>query len=158
MKQYRILYDIKSLEKVVARTFMRDACVDIEKMKNFPTPTQIQIIEYIIDADKVVYQRELEQVLNLRRATVSGVLQTMEKNHLIERIPSKTDARMKQIILNPKTKELFLNQKKKIEQLEKLVVTGISEAELESFVHVLAIMKQNVDEYAANIVCNQERR
>ena len=38
------------------------------------------IIEYILDTDnKEVNQNELENVLKLRRATVSGVLQTMEK-------------------------------------------------------------------------------
>ena len=89
MKSYRVLYDIKSLEALLVRTFIGDMIVQNEESKNFPTPTQMQIIEYIMNVDSEdLYQRDLENVLNLRRATVSGVLQTMEKNSLIERISS----------------------------------------------------------------------
>ena len=37
-------------------------------MKIKPTPTQIQIIEYLVkNHDKEVFQKDLEDVLNLRR-------------------------------------------------------------------------------------------
>ncbi len=56
---------------------------------------------------KTVYQSELEDVLNLRRATVSGILMTMEKNGIIKRVASKKDARTKEIILNEKVEKIF---------------------------------------------------
>lgn len=72
------------------------------------TPTQMQIIEYILEHDgSCVYQKDLENVLKLRRATVSGVLQTMEKNDFIERVIDKNDTRVKKIILNKKTSKIF---------------------------------------------------
>lgn len=147
MKKYRVLYDIKSLETLLVRTFISDMLVQKEKSKSFPTPTQMQIIEYIVDAKTDVYQKDLERVLNLRRATVSGVLHTMEKNHLLERVSSDSDARVKKIILNPKTRNLFLEHKNKLEEIENLVTKDISESNLEVFSNVLSSMKRNIYEY-----------
>ena len=147
MKKYHVLYDIKSLETLIVRTFVNDMMVKNEKLKSFPTPTQVHIIEYIVDAKGDVYQKDLENVLNLRRATVSGVLQTMEKNNLIKRVPSNIDARVKKVILNSKTKELFLKHKYKMEETEKVVTKNIVESDLEIFSRVLDMMKQNINEY-----------
>lgn len=145
MKKYKVLYDIKTLETLLIRTFTNDMILQCEKTKNFPTPTQLQIIEYILNAKTDVYQKDLESILNLRRATVSGVLQTMEKNGLIKRDASDNDARVKRIILNLKTKELFLKHKNKIEELEQLAIQNISAADLEVFSSVLETMKQNIN-------------
>lgn len=147
MKKYRVLYDIKSLETLIVRTFINDVVPQCEKVKNFPTPTQMQIIEYIVDAKTDVYQKDLENVLNLRRATVSGVLQTMEKNCLIERVSSENDARVKKIILNPKTKALFLERKNQLEGLETLITKNIPGSSLEVFSNVLDMMKKNIHDY-----------
>ena len=113
--------------------------------KTKPTPTQMQIIEYILKhINEDIFQTDLEQILGLRRATVSGVLQTMEKNHLIERVTSKEDARKKRIVLNKDTEQLFLIKRKKLEELEKVVVRGISEETLQSFSRILDELIDNV--------------
>ena len=66
-----------------------------------PTPTQMQIIEYILNhTSEDIYQRDLEDILNLRRATVSGVLHTMEKNNLIRRVTDNEDTRSKKILVS----------------------------------------------------------
>lgn len=150
MKKYRVLYDIKSLETLIVRTFISDGMVKKEKIKNFPTPTQMHIIEYILDAKGDVYQKDLENVLNLRRATVSGVLQTMEKNNLIKRVFSDADARVKKVVLNPETQQLFLQHKYKMEETERLVIKNISEDELKTFSHVLEMMKHNINNYLSS--------
>lgn len=148
MKKNSVLLEIKSLEKMIFRSLIK---CDKEKASNFisvPTPTQMQILEYILNhQEEEIYQKDLEKVLNLRRATVSGVLQTMEKNNLIERVVASNDARVKKIILNPKTKELFLEKRKQMEELEEMVIDGISEKEIEEFLNVLNKIKSNVKNY-----------
>ena len=80
MNKEKVLYQIKTLDKLILRNYICD-----NKDKNsdyFVTPTQIQVIEYMIEHDdEEVYQKDLEKALDLRRATLSGVLQTMEKNN-----------------------------------------------------------------------------
>ena len=43
----------------------------------------VKIIAYIFNKEGAIYQRDLEKDLNLRRATLSGILNTMEKNNLL---------------------------------------------------------------------------
>ena len=141
MKNRRVLYQIKSLEKSILRHNKEKSIKDKEI-----TTTQMEILLYIFkNEDKDIYQKELENVLNLRRATVSGVLQTMEKNNLITRITDAEDTRTKKIILNEETRNIFLRQLKQFDEIEKVIVDGISEKELEVFFEVIQRMKNNVE-------------
>lgn len=146
MKEINVLYEIKSLEKNIVRAFINKQDVDIPE-NIFPSPTQFQIIECILESkNQEINQKDLESILNLRRATISGVLQTMEKSNLIKRITNENDIRTKKIILNEKTKELFERKRKIIENTEKKIVRNISQEDLETFLKVLNIMKENVKE------------
>lgn len=141
-KNNSILFQIKSLEKLVARYFLKQG-----KLNDLPklTPTQIQIMDYFLENHKEeVFQRDLEKVLELRRATVSGVLQTMEKNELIKRLVDINDTRSKKIILNEKAKEAFEDMEENIRELEFLVTRDISKEELDAFSSVITKMKDNL--------------
>lgn len=149
MKKNKILYQIKSLEKMIIRNLLKDKeCIECDIPKTIPTPTQMQIIEYILEhIDENINQRDLEEVLKLRRATVSGVLQTMEKNKLIERVINSEDSRAKKIILNEKAKQIFLENIKKMEEVEEIIKKNISKEDLETFSRVIETMKNNIKEY-----------
>lgn len=151
MKEERMLYQIKSLEKMIFRAIIQeDGCLE-ENTCNHPTPTQMQIMEYILEHRNIeIYQKDLEEVLNLRRATVSGVLQTMEKNGLIERVSHLDDARVKKIILHPKAEAMFREKEKRMQEFEGIVVEGISKKNLEVFSSVLKKMKENIKKYSNN--------
>ena len=130
MKKNNLLYQIKSLEKMIVRNLLGDN--EIEKREEqanvmqLPTPTQMQIIEYILNhTSEDIYQRDLEDILNLRRATVSGVLHTMEKNNLIRRVTDNEDTRSKKILLNNKAKEIFLQNQKKMDKTEQTITQNI---------------------------------
>ena len=110
-----------------------------------PTPTQMQIIEYILNhTSEDIYQRDLEDILNLRRATVSGVLHTMEKNNLIRRVTDNEDTRSKKILLNNKAKEIFLQNQKKMDKTEQTITQNIPKEDLEVFSRVIQMMKNNM--------------
>lgn len=144
MKDEKIIYQIKMLEKLIFRYFLSDIDCDCNQM---PTPTQMQIIEYILmNEEKEVHQKDLEEILNLRRATVSGVLQTMEKNNLIERITDSNDARTKKIILNENAKKIFTQSQNKFKEVEEILVKNISKEELNNFSQVLNKMIKSLKE------------
>lgn len=145
MKEFKLLYKIKSLEKLIARIVI-GSLPDVKKVQI--TPTQMQIIAYILEnSNKDIYQKDLEEVLGLRRATVSGVLYTMEKNHLIKRSTSMNDARVKKIVLNDEAKVMFLKGEEKIKKLEELMIRDLSEVELEMFSKIIDKMKDNINKY-----------
>ena len=151
MKSHETLYKIRSLEKMIIRLFIDEKefipeqC-NLKNQKIFPTPTQMQIIAYILKhKNEDIYQRDLENVLKLRRATVSGVLKTMEKNGFIIRITDKEDTRIKKIILNKNAEEIFEKSEKKLDELEKIVIKDISKTDLKIFSNVIDKMKENIE-------------
>lgn len=143
MDENNILYQISTLEKIVGREFIR--CVKLNAVVNPPTPTQIKIINYIImHKDEEIYQKDLEAVLKLRRATVSGVLQTMEKRGLITRTVSEDDSRTKKIVLNMGICSQFEKFKEKLKELDEIIKKDISMEELSEFNHILKKMQNNI--------------
>ena len=147
MEEHTVLLEIKSLDKMIVRKIIVDSGEGKVFSCSTPTPTQMEIIDYILKHEKdKVYQKDLEKVLNLRRATVSGVLQTMEKNNLIQRKVDDNDTRTKQILLNEVTKELFVAHKKKMEEVRKIVTKDISKEELKQFMKTISKMKENLRE------------
>lgn len=108
------------------------------------SPSQMKIIAYIFNKEGTIYQRDLEKDLNLRRATLSGILNTMEKNNLLSRVPSDNDTRSKKIILNKKTKEIFSKKREKLIEVENILIKGIERDELSSFLNTIDKMKNNI--------------
>lgn len=135
----KILFKLKDLDKIIVRSLL-----DQEKLELLPSPTQMQIIEYIINSDEEVLQCDLEKAIKLRRATISGVLKTMEKKNLITRVISSKDARVKKIILSDKTKKMYLESKSKLEALEELITSNISDNEINIFLEVMNKMQENL--------------
>ena len=135
----KILFKLKDLDKMIVRSLL-----DQEKLELLPSPTQMQIIEYIINSDEEVLHCDLEKAIKLTRATISGVLKTMEKKNLITRVISSKDARVKKIILSDKTKKMYLESKAKLEALVELITSNISDNEINIFLDVMNKMQENL--------------
>lgn len=138
-----ILRSLKDLDNAIVRcVFAND-----EEYESLPrlTPTQMQILSYLLEKGAVkITQRELMDVLKVKRATVSGVLQTMEKNGLLRREVDEEDSRVNILVLEDKTIELFEKNKKRFDAIGKNLIKDISEEELENFTKVLNKMIQNL--------------
>lgn len=147
MENKNILYKIKEIDILIIRQLLEHNSDERKLfMKKTLPPTQMQIIEYILEhIEEKIYQKDLEKVLKLRRATVSGVLQTMEKNGLIKRVVLEEDTRAKEIILNDKTRDVFLANQKKLMEIEKTIIYNIDENDLKVFSKVLDNMKNNIE-------------
>lgn len=142
----KLLYNINLLNKLICREFIRN---NKELFSNEPSPSQMIIMDYILNhQSEDIYQKDLENILNLRRATVSGVLQTMEKHGLIKRVICEKDVRCKKVILNDEARELFEAKKDEFYKLEKVVKKGLSDEEIKVFCHIIESMQNNINEYA----------
>lgn len=110
-----------------------------------PTITQARIIDYILShKNQKVYQKDLEKALNIRRATVSEVLNTMEKKGIIVRYKNPNDTRCNQICLKELGKDMQQDFQKNIQNIEKILTENISEEELETFSLTLKKMQENL--------------
>ena len=117
-----------------------------DEMYSKPSIAQMQIIKYILKNDgKIIYQRDLEEVFNLRRATISGILKTMEKNNVIIRVCDPNDARGKIVILSDDAKKFFKEKETLFKKLETVLKKDISKEELEIFYKVILKMRDNIN-------------
>ena len=148
MEKKRAIYQIKDLNHSIVRY-----CCEIGASKeNMPTPAQMQILHYISSQKgKKVYQRDLAVALSLRRATLSEILKTMERNKLISRVPDKNDTRIKEIIISEKAKEKFNIVKSTLNQAEKTVTKNIDPQDLNTFFLVSSKMEENLKNERMNI-------
>ena len=144
MEDKNIFDSIKELEKGIVRKIMSETLQD--EMCSKPSIAQMQITKYILKHDgKTIYQRDLEEVFNLRRATISGILKTMEKNNVIIRVCDPNDARGKIVILSDDAKKFFKEKETLFKKLETVLKKDISKEELETFYKVILKMRDNIN-------------
>ena len=144
MDDKNIFNSIKELAKGIVRKIMSETSHD--EMFSKPSIAQMQIIKYILKHDgKTIYQRDLEEVFNLRRATISGILKTMEKNNVIIRVCDPNDARGKIVILSDDAKKFFKEKETLFKKLETVLKKDISKEELETFYKVILKMRDNIN-------------
>lgn len=134
-----ILHLMKSLFRDIQRNYFQDNEILLSQ-------TQVEIMHYICSRDYVIYQKDLEKVLNISRATVSEVLKTMEKNNLIERKVNDNDLRSKKIIITDFARTLFKNKRENMRRLNTIFTKDITSHEKDVFINVIKKMKRNIKE------------
>lgn len=143
MKEDKVIFQCKSLVKQIER-YLATSFQTLQELMPNPTISQLRVIGYILSNPNVTYQKDLENALNIRRATVSGILHTMEKNKLIIRESVDDDGRVKKIILTASATKVFKAHIQQLNELEKLLLKNISSEDLNTFYKVLKQMKDNL--------------
>lgn len=109
------------------------------------TAIQCMILEYLFEnRARDVFQRDLEAEFRIRRSTVTGILQGMERRGLILRQPVKQDARLKKLVLTDAGIGIHTNAEQTMREVERRALAGISEEEFLIFRSTLEKIKQNL--------------
>ena len=110
------------------------------------TGKQGTILLYIYDESqkKDVYAKDIEVAFNMRRASVAGILQLMEKNGLIKREENLDDGRLKKLKLTTRAEEAREKLKNEIFKVEQYLTEGISKKEIETFFTIMKKMSHNL--------------
>lgn len=138
-----IIYKIKDLDKSINTYISQNITISIKYPKL--TRTQIQIINCINNQkNKKIYQKDLEKKLNMTRASISGVLKTMEKNQILTKQKNKNDARINQITLNESFSKEYSKNKEKLNTIQNIVTSNINSQDIDIFLKVLNKMKSNI--------------
>ena len=110
------------------------------------------VIDYINhNKDISIYQKNIEQVLMIRRSTVTELLNKMERKGLIERQSVAIDKRLKRIVLTDKALECHADIQKQLEQLEVAVRSGLTEHEVIILHGILSKLKVTLIETKKNL-------
>lgn len=123
--EYRedIGFQIRTLSHLVKRTVDQ---VAFDEQDDHPTGVQGWILGYLYENQgREIFQRDIQEHFSIRRSTVTGILQLMERNGLITRSSVERDARLKKLELTPRGVELHERVERSIRQVEDLSLIHI---------------------------------
>lgn len=99
------------------------------------TKSQAEILLYIKyrnEQSEELNQVDLQNEFNLTNPTVTGLLNRLEKKQMIKRIPSKKNARFKNIIITNIGKEELQKGEKELDIIEKEILSKFTKKEKET--------------------------
>ncbi|MFR3556912.1 MAG: MarR family winged helix-turn-helix transcriptional regulator [Paraclostridium sordellii] len=136
--------DISKINHIISRKM--DASV-INAIDDNLTISQAYVIDFISieGKHKEIFQKDIEREFDLKRSSVSLMLNNMEKSDLIERVPVTEDARLKKIILTEKSKKTYKKISIAIDSIENRLSEDITQEEIEVFQRVLEKIRNNLE-------------
>lgn len=111
------------------------------------TGMQFAIVSYIAreSAERDIFQKDLEQKFDIRKSTVTGILNTMERDGLLLRETVPYDARLRKMMLTEKALQAKVNTEQVIESVETQLSKGLSQEEIVTFLDILEKISKNAE-------------
>ena len=139
-KENSIIYQLKTLINLLHRNIEKNYC-PFNKPK--VSIVQFQILHYLIENEgKDIYHKDIEKKFDLRKSTVSGIIQNMEKNDFIIR---ESIGNQKKIKITDKTKNEAKKHKEMFIEFDEKIKKNIDKKKLEIFFEVIEQIKKNID-------------
>lgn len=140
-KKKRMLMEFVSLSHMLKRCMDSSAC---KKYVDNLTGTNGWFIGYIWHhRDRDIFQRDIEEAFSIRRSTVSKILKLMERKELIKRESVDYDARLKKLVLAPKSLEVQKMIDEDFENICEKAFANLTDEEIENFTCIILKIKQN---------------
>ena len=136
------------LIQVLSHQMKRKNCVISMINDDGLTSMQKHVLKFLLleTLHKVVYQKDIEEEFQIRKSTVTGYVQLMEKNGYLTRESVKGDARKKRLVPTEKAEGLRQAILEDIKLSEKRMEKGIPGEDVITCKHVLYQVLQNLIE------------
>ena len=142
MRKYKLGLDIEKIDRIISRDM--DANI-MKAVGDKVTVSQAYVIDFMINTDKEdIFQKDLEKQFDLKRAAISLMLNNMEKNDLIKRVPVSEDARLKKLVLTEKSIALADTITTAIDEIENTLLEDLTQEEIDNFYTVLNKMRNSL--------------
>lgn len=106
--------------------------------------SQGRVLQFLLAQNEDIFQKDIEEEYSIRPSTATQLLNQMEQNGLICRVPVPYDRRLKKIQLTDKAQQYRQQVVKDLTELEKTVTAGIAPEDLEVFFRVVETMMDNL--------------
>ncbi len=110
------------------------------------TLTQSKVLAFLNSQGGQSTQKEIEDFLNVTHPTVVGVVARMELNGFLNSWLDPSDKRNKIVALTDSARSTGLEMEHKIEEFEKKMRSGLSEAQVSEFIATLEHIYRNLSE------------
>ncbi|AYD41052.1 MarR family transcriptional regulator [Clostridium fermenticellae] len=122
--------------------------IDKEVSQYGITAVQSRILGFIYykSNKRDIFQKDIEEELDIRRSSVTSVLQLMEKNGYIRRVNVSEDARLKKIIITEKGLEIQKKVYDHIIEMENFLRSELNDEEISILINLLDRLCKKVEE------------
>lgn len=113
--------------------------------RNMFNITQFNILYYLNKhLGEEVCQKDLEAETNLKKASITGSIDSLVEKGFVVRVKSDDDKRKNHIVLTQKALDLKSQFLDKIADINQVMVKDINEEDLETFFNVIDKIKSNI--------------
>lgn len=137
----RIGLEIRKVQQMIKHKIEKERAKDNMDL----THCQIRVLHYMSKQETPVYQKDIEEFLNVRRSTATGILNILERDGYILRKRAFHDGRLKEITITPLTLAVVSRMDRHIDNLEKTLRQNIAEEDLQVFYKVLDQLRENIE-------------
>ncbi len=106
------------------------------------TYSQLMVLR-VINMQPGINAKEILQIMDTDKATLSGILSRLERNHYIYKEKNKRDGRIQNLYISQGSENLCVEITKIEETCLKGLIKGISDRELEQFLDILDVFLIN---------------
>ena len=136
-------YYIRNIAHLMAN--MQDRCLSSYGLSNQQARILMFLSKHNIRGQRNIKRKDLENYLNLKGSSVTSLMNSLEKNGLLERNQSEKDARRTELSLTDKAKELVQQMDLIFEATDNQLQEGMSEEEKMTFRLLLGIAHNNIN-------------
>lgn len=115
----------------------------LEKTKLYPG--QPQLLLHIKDNEGIT-QKALSEKHFVKPATITGMLNKLEANHYVYRIPDAEDKRMMRVYLTTEGRHLAEAGEKFMEGMTNKLFEGLTEEELKTLLYLIQKIRNNIND------------
>lgn len=129
----------------ITGTLIRGFSTQTFTEKNFGlTPDQYVILSLLIENEEIIYQRQLAEIMFKDRANISRIIDIMQKNGLIEKVPDSHGRKIFKLVVTEKGRKLKDKVFPTDIDLRNDITKGITEDELAVTFNTLEKMNLNI--------------
>ena len=138
---FRIGFQVRALSNMIKKR------IDHLSRETGLTGFQGYLLGYLIEESKTrdIFQRDVEKKMEISRASVTSVLQLLEKNGFIIRELVEGDARLKKIVVTEKGKKANEQIRTMLDGMEESLKEGIAGEDLQVFMDSMQHIKENLE-------------
>lgn len=117
----------------------------LARAAGIPSATALVVLEILRGADEPLPPYVVAERLFLHRATVTGLLDSLEARHLVQRGPHPTDRRMVLITLTPTARQLMNDLVPQLHRAERAWLAHLSADQQDSLLKLLVELQAGLD-------------
>jgi DNA-binding MarR family transcriptional regulator len=137
--------EVKELMETMGQLFKSIHQRSYHKMENKNLyPGQPRLLS-LIRSHEGITQKELSKLTFVTPATITGMLNKLEANHYLYRIPDEEDKRIMRVYLTPEGKSLSEKGEAFMSSMIDQLFDGFSDEELQTFLALTKKLKNNLN-------------